>query len=109
MYLGYRSSLSFAQTGEATVAVVADASIAPEAVLLETGHNVVDLKTKPGFPQGRRLHSAMWAYPSRRFPGNSGPDYVMVGATGWVIPPMRAYSPAKTFAQLAAALAVQRG
>jgi hypothetical protein len=101
----YRSSISFQQTGEATVAVVADASIAPEAIILETGHNVVDLKTKPGFPQGRIFHSAMWAYPSRRFPGGSGPTHVTVGATGWVIPAMRAYAPAYAFARLAAHLA----
>ena len=101
----YRASISMQQTGEATIAIVADAKIAPEAIILETGHNVVDLKTKPGFPQGRKLHSAMWAYPSRRFAGGSGPSHVMVGATGWVIPEMRAYSPAHVFARMAAHMA----
>lgn len=101
----YRSSIQFRQESEATVAIVADGNIAPEAIILETGHNVVDLKTKPGFQQGRIFHSAMWAYPSRRFAGGSGPTHVTVGATGWVIPAMRAYAPARAFAQMAAALA----
>ena len=100
----YASTLSMRQTGEASIAIVADPKIDIVAWLMETGHGSVDLKTKKSFQQGRVLHSAMWAYPSRRFP-NGGPPFVTVGATGWVIPPMPAYSPARTFALLAARLA----
>ena len=100
----YASTLDWKQTGEATVAIVADPAVDNVAYLLEAGHGQVDLKTPAGFRQGRIFHSAMWAYPSKRFPGG-GPDFVQVGAAGWVVPPMPAYSPAKTFAMLAAQLA----
>jgi hypothetical protein len=101
----YESSISFAQTGVATVAIVADPAISPAAAVLETGHGIVDLKEKKGFPQGRIFHSAMWAYPSAKYGAFGGPDFATVGAAGWVIPPMPAYSPAKVFAYTAARMA----
>ena len=42
----YAASIQYQKLGEATVAIVADASMAPEAAILETGHGSVDLKTK---------------------------------------------------------------
>lgn len=102
---GYANSISFAQTGVATVAIVADPGVDIAAHYLEVGHERFDLKQTEAFLQGRIFHSAMWAYPSKRFPAGDGPAYVQVGATGWILPVMRAYAPAKVFAHLAARMA----
>lgn len=101
----YAESISLKQNGSASVAIVADPKVDIVAYLMETGHGFVDLKTKKGFQQGRVFHSAMWAYPSKKYGAFGGPEYATVGSTGWIVPPMRAYSPAKAFAQLAARLA----
>ena len=42
----YASAIQFRQEGVASVAIVADESVAPEVGILETGHGRVDLKTK---------------------------------------------------------------
>jgi hypothetical protein len=42
----YASAIQFRQEGVATVAIIADESVAPEVGILETGHGRVDLKTK---------------------------------------------------------------
>lgn len=95
----YASSIQFQQEGVATVSIIADEKVAPEAAILETGHKPVDLKLK--LTHGRR-------YPMHReggrFTGMSSP--VPISSTGrdWVIPAMAAYSPARTFAKMAAGM-----
>ncbi len=127
----YAASISFQKTGEASVAIIADEKIAPEALFLETGHAQVDLKTK--LQQGR-------AYPMHRPPGNwatitstglrrvgAGPakpsmwaevraagssGYASIGpnspADSWIIPSMPAYAPAAALAALARSKAAGR-
>jgi hypothetical protein len=110
----YASSIRFQQTGQARVAIIADEKKAPEGAILEEGHGAIDLKqtmfgkTIPLFrgtpgqygsagygapildttPMGRRKN--VWAQP--RAQGYTGMR--TVGRSGWVIPPMPAYSPA---------------
>jgi hypothetical protein len=91
----YARAIHYQREGEATVAIVADESVAPEAHVLETGHQAVDLKQK--LTKGRRYPMHRGA---RTFTG-----YATVGSKGWVIPAMPAYAPARTFALLAAAMA----
>lgn len=86
----YASSISFKKLGRYHVAIIADEKIAPEAAVLEKGHGPIDMK--------RYLRQG-GAYPMhrgrRQFTG-----FASVGSTGWVIPPMRAYSVAQTYADL---------
>ena len=61
----YASSLRFEQRDEATVAIVADEAIAPEALWLEVGHGEFDLKKMApslsgrGIPMHRPLAAAV--------------------------------------------------
>lgn len=109
----YAASLKFQQLGEATVAIIADEDLAPEAAILETGHGEFDLKTK--FQKGRRypmhrgsgisgMAPAVWA--QSRSAGFTG--YARVGDEGWILPPMPAYSPAKILADRARQLAAEQ-
>jgi hypothetical protein len=117
----YAASLSYRREGEATVALIADEAIAPEAGILEHGHGPVDLKTRlqhgvaykmhrwPGSTRGTTLRRIgarpaqprVWAVVrDAAFSGyaaigpHSAPD-------SWIIPAMPAYSPALTLAQMA--------
>jgi len=123
----YAASLQYKREGEAAVAIIADEAIAPEARWLEEGHGAVDLKTilqhgKPYAMHGTGIKAssrpkagppgkmmAMWVQTrSSRFSGfasigpNSDPD-------SWIIPAMAAYSPARTFAAMASAMARRMG
>jgi hypothetical protein len=52
----YAASLQYLQEGEATVAIIADPSIAPEASILEEGHPRVDLKQTLEAGRGYPMH-----------------------------------------------------
>ena len=95
----YASAIQFRKEGVATVSIVADENVAPEAAILETGHKPVDLKTK--LQHGRR-------YPMHReggrYTGMSAPVPLSSTGRNWVIPEMKAYTPARTFAKMAAAM-----
>ena len=137
----YAASIKFRREGEATVAIIADPTIAPEAMWLERGHGPIDLKKLltpgRGYPRHRLKASAktnsltglarvgrgkapsttgqaqkmigggptMWARAKAReatgfasFGPNSAPD-------SWIIPPMRAYSPAYILSEMAGHIA----
>lgn len=127
----YAASIQYRQEGEATVAIIADAAIAPEAAVLETGHVMVDLKKKltegRAYPMHRFTSSRapgglrrigggpagfrpqMWAAVRRgeangfaSFGPNSDPD-------SWIIPAMPAYSPALNLSILAKQMAKEMG
>jgi hypothetical protein len=114
----YASSIEFKKTGEASVGVIADEAIAPEAKFIEHGHGAVDLKLKfqrgrpypMHRPTGDAQHAAetglkrvgsgppgrqprMWAEVRSR--ESSG--YASIGVNSspgsWVIPPMTPYAP----------------
>lgn len=112
----YASSLTYRQTGRASVQVFANEQTAPHANAIETGHTAIDMKQHldmgrvypmHGFdrpypsmgdyagPSGKPI---MWAY--NRIQGFTG--FARVGPSGWVIPPMPAYSPAKILSDLVA-------
>jgi hypothetical protein len=122
----YAASLQYRQEGVATVAIIANPVIAPEAAILETGHDRVDLKKRLTMGKAYAMHrpvgenpfglkrigsgpptlkSSLWAairgreasgYPS--FGPNSDPN-------SWVIPAMPAYSPAFVLSQQAKLMA----
>lgn len=121
----YAASIQFRQLGEATVAILADPSIAPEASVLEYGHGSFDMKTK--YQEGRSypMHRARTV--SNRANGGlrrvgSGPpgstprvwaEVRSRTATGfasfgpnsdpnsWIMPDMPAYSPMAALATIA--------
>lgn len=126
----YAASLQYRQEGEATVAVLADPAIAPEAAVLETGHVMVDLKTKLQHGKPYRMHRRvgttplsaslglsrigagppgfrpqMWAEVRRK----EGTGFASIGPNSdpgsWIIPPMAAYSPALVLSAMAAKMA----
>lgn len=111
----YASAIQFKQVDASRIAVIANEKQAPEAGILEEGHDAIDLKQylaqgmsipmhrgTPGqygsagygapildnTPGGRRNN--VWAAP--RAQGSTG--FKRVGLTGWVVPAMPAYSPA---------------
>lgn len=114
----YASSISFQKVGTASVAIVADESVAPEAAVLEYGHGSVDLKQRlaPGVypmhrPPGGAAHKSatgllrrgsgpaslrpkMWA----ELRANESSGYASISPNSppgsWIIPPMVPYSPA---------------
>ncbi len=119
----YASSIRFMKTGEASIAIMAVVSKDnPEANILETGHAEHDLKED--FAQGTALpmfrgsgdtywggrgyaapilnrgplarKNNVWA--AVRQQGTTG--FARVGATGWIIPAMKAYSPAGHLVEL---------
>lgn len=111
----YASSLTFQQMGPTQVAIMVDRTLAPEAAILETGHGVIDLKTKlvrgraypmhrgnaqtmrPRFDRSLRAWRAnVWG--QVRASGAMG--FASVGDTGWIIPAMPAYAPAHYYANL---------
>lgn len=124
----YASSIRFEKTGEASVAIIADEEIAPEALFLETGHGPIDLKTKlqhgRAYPMHRPLGGtpgttlrrtgagpakpSMWA--EVRAAGSSG--FASIGpnspADSWIIPAMAAYNPASFLASMARSMAAGR-
>ena len=124
----YASSIRFEKTGEASVAIIADEEIAPEALFLETGHGPIDLKTKLQHGRAYPMHRprgvtpgtslrrvgagpakpAMWA--DVRSAGSSG--FASIGpnspADSWIIPPMPAYAPAAALAAMARSMAAGR-
>lgn len=125
----YASSISFQRTGAASVSIVADEAIAPEAAVLEYGHGSVDLKTRlrPGTypmkrPHGGAAHQSatgllrrgsgppslkprMWAEIRQR----EASGYASISPDSppgsWIIPPMVPYAPALTLAAMARAMA----
>jgi hypothetical protein len=123
----YASSIRFEQKGESEVAIIADESVAPEAMWLETGHGKVDLKTRLEMGKVYRFHNPMagaamksatglarrrrtsgigstpkfWAQvkvSERTGYGRIGPH---TPADSWIIPAMPAYSPAALMADYA--------
>lgn len=122
----YAASISFKRTGSASVAIMADESIAPEALTLEVGHGAIDFKTRfPGrtfpmhrgeegvygghgfAPPFRSLRPSIWAQVRDR--GKTGFATVPTRegivkrpelGRSWIIPAMPAYSPAKHLADL---------
>lgn len=128
----YAASLQYRQEGEATVAIVADESIAPEAAILETGHVMTDLKTKLSPGRAYAMHRPSGAAPGglRRVGGgppgfrpqiwaavrrSEGSGYASFGPNSapdsWIIPAMPAYSPALILSRMAkdAAAALSSG
>lgn len=118
----YASSISIKKTGEASVAIVADESIAPEAAVLESGHAAIDLKTKLQHGRPYPMHRAVGGnVPGLRRVGSGPPGFspriwaevkqressgfASIGpnspAGSWIIPPMVAYSPAAVLASMA--------
>lgn len=71
----YASAISFRQEGVATVAIIADESVAPEAAILESGHGRVDLKTKLQMNRPYPMHRVQGATPgtTMRRIGNPAP------------------------------------
>jgi hypothetical protein len=119
----YASAIHYERTGVSKVAIIADADMAPEAQILETGHKAVNLleKLQRGrtYPMGRAggmpfvgagpRARAIWAEARHAaFPGfatvpTGKPRNPMnTSGTGpaWTIPAMAAYSPAKILADL---------
>ena len=112
----YASSISMQKEGARIVAVIQDEDIAPEGQWIESGHAQYDMKT---LFRGRHfpLHRAggvpfqkgvkvkgyyLAAKKSGDF--NRSADFAgmaTVGETGWVIPAMAAYHPAKALADIA--------
>lgn len=131
----YASSLRLEQRGPATVAILADEDIAPEAVILETGHRSFDMKTVASLrgraipmhrPVGsiehmkttglRRVGSgppslrpSMWA----ELRANTSSGFASFGPNSpldsWIIPPMMPYAPAMALATLARRMAAEGG
>jgi len=123
----YASSLRLEQRGPATIAILADEELAPEAAVLETGHRSFDMKTVASLrnraipmhrPVGsvehlratglRRvgsgpasLKSSMWA----ELRANTSSGFASFGpnspADSWIIPPMMPYAPAMALATIA--------
>lgn len=116
----YASSISFKQFSRSHIAIISDEKFAPESVFLEKGHGSIDLKRyllrghsypmhrggigeygSVGYGQpifaatarSRRIGKQRGMWGAVRAQGFSG--FASVGETGWVIPPMVAYSPAQ--------------
>lgn len=123
----YASSLSFRNLGTNKVAIMADSSVAPEADILETGHDAFDMKklvqlhgrTFPmhrGFLQNapiagrvRPRQSAKKIWAQVRSSGFNGyatmPTKITPeNADSWIIPEMPAYAPAAVLAALVGTL-----
>ena len=130
----YAASLQYKKLGEATVAIIADTNIAPEAAILETGHISFDLKTKliPGkaYKMHRMtgqnlitkalglkrigagppsLRASMWA----QIRGNEANGFASFGPNSdpnsWIMPAMPAYAPALILSQMAKSMAQGMG
>lgn len=112
----YAASIQYQGSSDGSaVAIFADESIAPEAGILETGHAQFDLKTKFAAGRAYPMHRGgafaagrggkVWA--EAREGGFTG--FAKVGATGWILPEMPAYSPAKIMADLTAKAARSMG
>ena len=125
----YAASLQFKKTGEASVAIIADESVAPEAAILEQGHGPVDLKTRlapgrypmhrtPGGKPGTGLRrtgskkgpfarASMWA----RVRAAEANGFASIGPNSapgsWIIPAMAPYAPAATLANMIRAMATR--
>ncbi len=111
----YASSIQYRQMGEASVAIISDAAVAPEAMYLETGTRAYDMKKKFAgrvFPMHRgsggvSFRPSMWA--SNRKAGFNG--FAQVGPTkakgqnAWIIPAMPAYAPARILTEIARQMA----
>ncbi|MDD2878480.1 MAG: hypothetical protein PHZ23_14775 [Acidiphilium sp.] len=124
----YASSIQFRREGVSKIAIFADASIAPEALVLEKGHGKIDLKNilthgKPykmhgqrtglESPRRRMVHAGPEARPRTKAGGAklyanarsvNSTGYAQIGKDSppdsWIIPPMRAYAPAAYFAKM---------
>lgn len=121
----YASSISFRRYGQSHVAIISDEKLAPEGVILEKGHGAIDLKNYLRRGRAYPMHrggagewgSAGYGAPvlaataaarrtgkrrniwgQVRAAGFSG--FASVGKTGWVIPPMPAFSPAQHLSDL---------
>jgi hypothetical protein len=127
----YASSLRLEQRGPATVAIIADEDVAPEAAILETGHRSFDMKTVTklsgrALPLHRSIASAETARTTGLRRVGAGPPslrpsmwaelhastesgFASFGpnspAGSWIIPPMPAYAPAYALAVLAKRMA----
>jgi hypothetical protein len=119
----YARSIQVQYEDGIAVGVIADPSIAPEAAILETGHQAVDLKTKlqhgRAYPMHRNIgrlsmgqRAQMWSeFRTRtgkvRTRTNTG--YASIGPNSapdsWIIPAMPAYSPSLALSEMAAAMA----
>jgi hypothetical protein len=120
----YASSIRYKRYGQAHVAIIADESVAPEALILEIGHGPIDLLTKLAagrtYPIHRGAQGAylgggargkrMWAQArAAGFSGfattptsiaDRGPANTSGTGPAWTIPAMPAYSPAHILAEL---------
>lgn len=101
----YAASIKIRKDSDSSYCVFADDSL-PEAGILEVGHPRFDLKTK--FQKGRAYPMHTGALGGRgELSGTAGytnfNGYASIGpnSTGWILPTMPAYSPAKILAQLA--------
>lgn len=88
----YASSIKARQFGMNRVVITQNEKMAPEGIFLEEGHVAVDLKKK--FEAGRRypMHRK-----NRQFTGFSTAvpsEITAENADSWIIPEMKAYSPA---------------
>ena len=125
----YASSLSFRQVDETTVAILADESVAPEALFLEEGHRSFDMKTVTALrgrsipmhrPVGGAKHLSMTGLkrvgggPARpmmwaEVRAGTSSGFASIGPNSapdsWIIPAMPAYSPAGTLAAMARGMA----
>ena len=113
----YAKSLSMKQEGLEHIAIIADESVAKEALYLETGHEEVDLKQKLQAGKTYAIHrggglswhpasSTGYQHPATGASASHSGQYLVgfarVGDTGWVIPAMPAYEPGWHLAKEAA-------
>lgn len=107
------ASISMEREGPNRIAVFADTSVAPEALWIEAGHQRVDLKQRlmPGrYPMHRRpgyfgMTPRLWAVGRRA--SFTGFATLSRSSEGWIIPPMPAYRPGRTLANMARQRAAQ--
>lgn len=106
----YASAISMEKRPNNVIAIIADGSV-PEVGILEKGHGVVDLKTKPGFIRAREEGRPLPMHRAGGYPGvnvmTAEPGHgnfngmAFVGETGWILPQMPAYAPGRILAKLA--------
>ncbi|MDE2467483.1 MAG: hypothetical protein KGL35_01730 [Bradyrhizobium sp.] len=116
----YAASIQFKREGAASISVVADEDVAPEAAILESGHGPVDLKTKFEWYRGYPMHRLRTGADSPRRIGAGPPSmkpsmwaeiraqestgFASIGPNSspdsWIIPAMTPYAPALTIAAM---------
>jgi hypothetical protein len=125
----YANSIEFKKTGQASVAIIADEKVAPEAKWIEEGHGAYDMKTLFGGRHFRLPKHVLGHYGSRTLgepvETMKGKKFMWMSATEegdsqwltvpsakgvakrpelaqkWIIPALPAYAPAAYLADLA--------